>query len=208
MFHPVVLGVVLPAALTLLVTAWRRTVAVLPPPPRLPRPGDLLRIASRLRAVFFRGLDAAARASARRLIHHGVSARAYASPNDVTRIGRSHNPIVVIAEVGRAAVRRAARHLPEGERGLLRGVTIGDRRAPRRHDGARRGDGGADRIRPVLDLRDRVPALRPRDARDTRRRAAHRRAPAERQARASRSDHAGRATDRRAADTAELPPDL
>jgi len=29
MFHPVVLGVVLPAALTLLVTAWRRTVAVL-----------------------------------------------------------------------------------------------------------------------------------------------------------------------------------
>ena len=155
MFHPVVLGVVLPAALTLLVTAWRRTVAVLlaaalalgfalaglrlasihgsalahgaarnadalltgqvltdpeigpsgarfvlgvraavidgrpvkvreralvtlrPLPPRLPRPGDLLRIDSRLRAVFFRGLDAAGRASARRLIHHGVSARAY-----------------------------------------------------------------------------------------------------------------------------------
>ena len=104
----------------------RALVTLRPPPPRLPRPGDVLRIDSRLRAVFFRGLDAAGRASARRLIHHGVSARAYASPDDVTRIGRSHSPIVVIAEAGRAAVRRAARHLPEGERGLLLGVTIGD----------------------------------------------------------------------------------
>ena len=104
----------------------RVLMSLRPAPARLPRPGDVLRIDSRLRAVFFHGMDAAGRASARRLLHHGVSARAYAKPDDVQRIGRSHNPIVVIAEAGRAAVRRAAVHLPEGERGLLLGVTIGD----------------------------------------------------------------------------------
>ena len=104
----------------------RALVSLRPPPAHLPRPGDMLRIDSRLRAVFFHGLDAAGRASARRLLHHGVSARAYAKPDDVQTIGRSHNPIVAIAEAGRAAVRRAAVHLPEGERGLLLGVTIGD----------------------------------------------------------------------------------
>ena len=104
----------------------RAFVTVRPPPRRLPRVGDLLRIDSRLRAVFFHGLDASGRASARRLIHHGVAARAYASPDDVTVLGRSRNPIVLIAEAGRAAVRRAAVQLPEKQRGLLLGVTIGD----------------------------------------------------------------------------------
>ena len=104
----------------------RAYVTLRPPPHRLPRVGDVLRIDSRLRAVFFQGLDASGRASARRLIHHGVAASAYASPEDVAVIGRSHNPIVIIAEAGRAAVRRAAAHLPEHERGLLLGVTIGD----------------------------------------------------------------------------------
>ena len=104
----------------------RAIVTLRPPPNHLPRVGDVLRIDSRLRAVFFHGLDATGRASARRLIHHGVAARAYAAPNDVTRLGRSHNPIVLIAEAGRAAVRRAAVRLPEKERGLLLGVTIGD----------------------------------------------------------------------------------
>jgi competence protein ComEC len=104
----------------------RVLMSLRPAPSRLPRPGDALRIDSRLRAVFFPGLDAAGRASAGRLLHHGVSARAYAKPDDVQKVGRSHNPIVTIAEAGRAAVRRAAVHLPEGERGLLLGVTIGD----------------------------------------------------------------------------------
>ena len=104
----------------------RALVSIRPAPSRLPHPGDVLRIDTRLRAVFFHGIDAAGRASARRLIHHGVAARAYAQPDDVVRIGRSHSPIVVIAEAGRAAVRRAALRLPRGERGLLLGVTIGD----------------------------------------------------------------------------------
>jgi len=104
----------------------RVVMSLRPAPPRLPKPGDVVRIDSRLRAVFFSGLDAAGRASARRLLHHGVSARAYAKPGDMQTIGRSHNPIVAIAEAGRAAVRRAALHLPAGERGLLLGVTIGD----------------------------------------------------------------------------------
>ena len=104
----------------------RVIMSLRPAPSRLPRPGDVLRIDSRLRAVFFRGLDAVGLASARRLLHHGVSARAYAKPDDVAKMGRSHDPIVVVAEAGRAAVRRAAVHLPEGERGLLLGVTIGD----------------------------------------------------------------------------------
>jgi len=104
----------------------RVLMSLRPAPSHLPRPGDIVRIDSRLRAVFFSGLDAAGRASARRLLHHGVSARAYAKPDDMQKIGRSHNPIVAIAEAGRAAVRRAALHLPKGERGLLLGVTIGD----------------------------------------------------------------------------------
>ena len=104
----------------------RVLMSLRPAPSRLPRPGDVLRIDSALRAVFFRDLDAAGRASARRLLHHGVSARAYAKPDDLEKVGRSHSPIVAIAEAGRAAVRRAAVHLPEGERGLLLGVTIGD----------------------------------------------------------------------------------
>ncbi|HEV2686822.1 MAG TPA: DUF4131 domain-containing protein [Actinomycetota bacterium] len=54
----------------------RALISLRPPSARLPRPGDVLRIDSRLRAVFFHGLDAAGRASARRLLHHGVSARA------------------------------------------------------------------------------------------------------------------------------------
>jgi competence protein ComEC len=104
----------------------RAIVTLRPLPPHLPSVGDVLRVDSRLRAVFFHGLDATGRASARRLIHHGVAARAYAAPGDVTRLGRSHNPIVLIAQAGRAAVRRAAVRLPEKERGLLLGVTIGD----------------------------------------------------------------------------------
>lgn len=104
----------------------RALVSIRPAPSRLPYPGDTLRIDSRLRAVFFQGLDPAGRASARRLLHQGVSARAYAAPDAVSKIGRSRNPIVAIAEAGRAAVRRAAARLPEGERGLLLGVTIGD----------------------------------------------------------------------------------
>ncbi|MGZ4128823.1 MAG: ComEC/Rec2 family competence protein, partial [Actinomycetota bacterium] len=104
----------------------RAFVTLRPPPSRLPDVGDVLRIDSRLRAVFFRGLDAAGRASARRLVYHGVAARAYASTGDVTDIGRSRNPIDVIARAGQQAVRRVAVRLPEGERGLLLGVTIGD----------------------------------------------------------------------------------
>ncbi|MGZ4139763.1 MAG: ComEC/Rec2 family competence protein [Actinomycetota bacterium] len=104
----------------------RAFVTLRPPPSRLPDVGDVLRIDSRLRAVFFRGLDAAGRASARRLVYHGVAARAYASAGDVTDIGRSRNPIDVIARAGQQAVRRVAVRLPEGERGLLLGVTIGD----------------------------------------------------------------------------------
>jgi hypothetical protein len=54
----------------------RAVVTLRPPPPHLPTVGDVLRIDSRLRAVFFHGLDATGRASARRLIHRGVAARA------------------------------------------------------------------------------------------------------------------------------------
>jgi len=104
----------------------RALVTIRPPPSSPLRAGAIVRIDTRLRAVFFHGLDRSGRAAARRLIHDGVAARAYASPDDVVVLGRSHNPIVVIADAGRAAVRRAAVQLPKAERGLLLGVTIGD----------------------------------------------------------------------------------
>ncbi|MFN2613712.1 MAG: ComEC/Rec2 family competence protein [Actinomycetota bacterium] len=104
----------------------RERVTVTVRPPSTVTAGDIVRIDGRLSSLTFPGADALARAAARRARHDGISARLFAPPDGVAVIGRSSNPLLRVAEVGRAAVRRAAARMPEREDGLLRGVTIGD----------------------------------------------------------------------------------
>jgi len=104
----------------------RAVVTIRPPPETLPAVGDILRLDARLAPLFFDDMDRPGHASARRLLHRGIAARAFAGPDGLEVVGRSRNPIVGIADAGRAAVRRAAAHVPARDRGLLLGVTIGD----------------------------------------------------------------------------------
>jgi competence protein ComEC len=116
--------------------AWavreRAMVSIRPPPEKAIRPGDLLAIDARLAPVPITeakgGAEALrrAKASATRLRHAGIAARAYARPDGVRRIGRSRNPIVAIAGAGQNAAERATNALPEREAGLLLGITVGD----------------------------------------------------------------------------------
>ncbi len=104
-------------------------VAVRPPPERAPEVGDRLRVDARLGPLLRepRGPDAPAlRAAAARLRWAGVSARAYARPQSITRVEGPRAPLDVIGRAGRAAVTRPALRIPARQGGLLLGVTIGD----------------------------------------------------------------------------------
>lgn len=106
-------------------------VSVRPPPRRLPRAGDLVRMDTRLGPLYRAGdgppdRERAARDAANRLRRAGVAARAYASPDSVRRTGFTRNPLMRVASRARASVERSAAHLPQRERALLLGITIGD----------------------------------------------------------------------------------
>jgi competence protein ComEC len=110
----------------------RAMVWIRPPPARAPRPGDYLEVEARLAPVKIGrargGAEAIrrARASATRLRHAGIAARAYARPDGVRKVGRSRNPIVAVAGAGQKAAERAISTLPQGEAGLMLGITVGD----------------------------------------------------------------------------------
>jgi competence protein ComEC len=105
--------------------AW---VSVRPPPRVRLEAGDRVRTDVRLGLLLAQKLkdEPAARSAAARLLRRGVAARAYASPDGVRRIGSGRGPLEEVARAGRRAARRAAHTLPERERGLFLGVTIGD----------------------------------------------------------------------------------
>lgn len=104
----------------------RALVSVRPPLRGTIRAGDRIRADTRLGPLAGEGADAAARRAAARLGDAGVAARAFARPDGVRRTGGSRSPLVRVARAARDAVRAAAARLPERERGLYLGVTIGD----------------------------------------------------------------------------------
>jgi competence protein ComEC len=95
-------------------------------PPRAFEQGDRLRADVRLGPLIGANADAQIRASAARLLHRGIAARAHAAAGSVERLGPARDPLSRVARAGRAAMSRAASRLPERERGLFLGVTIGD----------------------------------------------------------------------------------
>jgi competence protein ComEC len=110
------------------VAVRERVLLSVRPPPRGLAAGDRVRVDARLGPLLREAAraDPALRASAARLWHAGVAARAYARTSGVTRIGPARDPLTRIARAGREAMGRAVDHLPERQAGLLLGVTIGD----------------------------------------------------------------------------------
>ncbi|HEX9774669.1 MAG TPA: ComEC/Rec2 family competence protein [Actinomycetota bacterium] len=104
----------------------RVLLTIRPPPGERLEAGALVRVDAALRPLAMPGADAAILASAARLRHRGVAARAFAEPDAVTIVGRAGDPLTRVADAGRAAIRDAAARIPERHRGLLLGVTIGD----------------------------------------------------------------------------------
>jgi competence protein ComEC len=105
-----------------------RVLLVVRPPVTSIGSGDRVRADVRLSPLVRVGpdVDAAVRASAARLRHEGVAARAYARAAAVERLGPARDALSRVARIGRRAMTRAVSHLPARDAGLLLGVTIGD----------------------------------------------------------------------------------
>jgi len=104
-----------------------RALLVVRPPPAGLAAGDRVRADVRLSSVLRDdAADPRLRAAAARLRYEGVAARAYARGGGIHVLGPPRDPLSRVARAGRSAMARAVDHLPEGQAGLLLGVTIGD----------------------------------------------------------------------------------
>lgn len=88
--------------------------------------GDRIVADARISPLLRPGAPRELRAAAARHRRNGVAARAFARAGGVRKIGRSNDPLAVVARAGRAAVARVADRIPSREGGLLMGMTIGD----------------------------------------------------------------------------------